>query len=105
MQEQMLLYIAKQLEEILKRLEKQESRKPGGKIGRPDKEHIVLRYRKNYPNASKTDCMRATNLSIKTVSKYWDSCLQRGRKEEKDEDVEERQEETKQERETLCKQV
>jgi len=74
-QEQALLLIAKQLEEIIAILEKQESAKTEsvGKIGRPSKERIVFRYRDNYPSARKSDCVRATGLSIKTVSKYWAS--------------------------------
>ena len=76
MQEQMLLFIAKQLEEIMKILEKQENKASVGKVGRPTKEHVVLRYRENSPTGTRTDCTRATGLSIKTVSKYWNLCLE-----------------------------
>ena len=76
MQEQMLLFIAKQLEEIIKMLEKQEGKESTGKIGRPTKGHIVALYRTNYPEATKTQCVRSTALSIKTVSKYWDLCTE-----------------------------
>jgi len=72
MQEQMLLLIAKQLEEIMKILGKQKNKESVGKMGRPTKEHVVLRYRANYPVSKKMECKRATGLSIKTVSKYWD---------------------------------
>ena len=70
MQEQMLMLISKQLEEITRMLEKQ-YQGSWGQIGRPTKEHDVLRYRENYPTAGKMECVRATGLSIKTVSKYW----------------------------------
>ena len=72
MQDELLIYISKQLNmaiEILKRQEKQ----PTNKIGRPTKEHIVVRYRQSYPNASKRSCARATGLSTKTVRKHWES--------------------------------
>lgn len=71
MQEQMLTLISKQLEEITRMLAKQRE-EPWGQMGRPTKEHIVLRYRENYPTARKMECVRATGLSIKTVSKYWE---------------------------------
>lgn len=70
MNEQLLMLISKQLEEISAMLIKQQVK--GGKMGRPSKEHIVVRYRKNYPEGRKTDCARITGISIKTVSKYWD---------------------------------
>jgi len=76
MNEQLLLLISKQLEEINAILVRQEQRNTKknaqGKMGRPTKEHIVLKYRGMYPNNRKMQCTRATGLSIKTVSKYWD---------------------------------
>jgi len=71
MEEQMLVMISKQLEELTTLLKQQEGRSQG-KTGRPTKEHIVIRYRTNYPYARKMECVRATGLSIKTVSKYWE---------------------------------
>jgi len=71
MEEQMLIMISKQLEELTTLLGKQK-KSSQGKLGRPTKEHIVIRYRENYPKAKKMACARATGLSIKTVSKYWD---------------------------------
>ena len=92
MQEQMLLFITKQLEEIVRLLEKQENKGTAGKIGRPTKEHVVLRYRENYPVARKTECTKATGLSIKTVSKYWDLYKQEEQgKEEKNKGREKKQ--------------
>ena len=70
-QEELLREISEQLDEVMSMLAKQEPREVH-KIGRPTKEHIVMRYRKNNPDASKTSCVRETGLSIKTVSKYWD---------------------------------
>jgi hypothetical protein len=72
-QEEILLLIAKQTEEMVKLLEKRQ-RKNVGKPGRPSKEYLVIQYRKKYPDAKKMDCVRATKLSIKTVSKYWNLC-------------------------------
>ena len=86
---QMLLYITKQLEEIINIIDKQENKRATGQMGRPTKEHIVLRYRENAPMARKMECMRATGLSIKTVSKYWD--LYTGEKKEKNGENEEKQ--------------
>lgn len=40
--------------------------------GRPSKELIVKEYRKNNPNAKKSDCIRDTGLDKKTVYKWWD---------------------------------
>ena len=71
MHEQMLMLISKQLEEITRMLTKQ-YKEPWGQTGRPTKEHDVLRYRESYPTARKMECVRATGLSIKTVSKYWE---------------------------------
>ena len=70
-QEELLREISEQLDEVMSMLAKQEPREVH-KIGRPTKEDIVMRYRRKYPNDSKTSCVRATGLSIKTVSKYWD---------------------------------
>ena len=70
MQEQMLTQISKQLETIIEMLAKQQ-KEPWGKMGRPTKGHVVLRYRESCPTARKMECVRATGLSIKTVSKYW----------------------------------
>ena len=71
MVEQMLVMISKQLEELTLLIKQQEGGSKG-KIGRPDKKHIVLRYRTSYPQAKKMECVRATGLSVKTVSKYWE---------------------------------
>jgi len=74
MNEQLLMLISKQLEEINAMLVRQERQKNAqGKMGRPTKEHIVTRYRKRYPTGKKMECARATGISIKTVSKYWNS--------------------------------
>jgi len=74
MNEQLLVLISKQLEEINAMLTKQEQRQgqSQGKMGRPSKEHIVVRYRKSHPNGKKMECAKLTGISIKTVSKYWD---------------------------------
>lgn len=71
MEEQMLVMISKQLEELTTLIKQRESR-PRSKTGRPTKEHVVIRYRESYPRAKKMECVRATGLSIKTVSKYWE---------------------------------
>lgn len=71
MEEKMLMLISKQLERITAMIEKRQGNY-GGKMGRPTKEHIVIQYRISYPEARKMQCARATGLSIKTVSKYWD---------------------------------
>ena len=39
--------------------------------GRPSKEQIVKEYRKNNPNAKKSQCIRDTGLDKKTVYKWW----------------------------------
>ena len=70
-QEEILRDISKQLDEVMNMLAKQEPQ-ASHKIGRPTKEDIVMRYRRKYPDDSKTSCVRATGLSIKTVSKYWE---------------------------------
>jgi hypothetical protein len=70
MSEQMLMLISKQLEEISALLNKQQLKT--GKIGRPSKKHIVMRYRENYPTGRKMECAKMLGISIKTVSKYWD---------------------------------
>ena len=70
MKDEMLHYISKQLAVAISMLEKQQ-REPTNKIGRPTKGHIVLGYRESYPESSRRGCARATGLSIKTVSKYW----------------------------------
>jgi hypothetical protein len=41
------------------------------KNGRPTKEKEVIEWRRLNPNGSKADCIRATGLDRKTVSKYW----------------------------------
>ena len=71
MDEQVLLQILKQLEEITVLLTKQE-KQPWGKPGRPTKEQDVFRYRDKFVDGRKMQCVRATGMSIKTVSKYWD---------------------------------
>jgi len=70
MSEQLLMLISKQLEEINAILTKQQLKT--GKLGRPDKKQIVMRYRENYPTGKKMECARVLGISIKTVSKYWD---------------------------------
>ena len=42
------------------------------KEGRPNKEQIVKEYRKNNPNAKKSQCIKDTGLSKMTVYKWWD---------------------------------
>ena len=74
MEEKMLLKLSEQLDAIMAMLEKEYPRskkKTKGKMGRPTKGHIVLRFRKHSPEDSKLECVRQTGLSIKTVSKYW----------------------------------
>jgi len=77
MEEQMLANISKQLEELVGLLTKEMAK---AKVGRPDKKHIVFQYRDRYPKRSKTECMKTTELSMKTVSKYWDSWKEQGEK-------------------------
>jgi hypothetical protein len=74
MDEQILLQILKQLEEITILITKQErqEKQPWGKPGRPTKEREVFRYRDTFAHGTKMQCVRATDMSIKTVSKYWD---------------------------------
>lgn len=43
------------------------------KEGRPSKEQIVKEYRKNNPNAKKSQCIKDTGLSKMTVYKWWDN--------------------------------
>lgn len=43
------------------------------KEGRPSKEYIVKEYRKNNPNAKKSQCIKETGLDKKTVYKWWNS--------------------------------
>ena len=43
------------------------------KEGRPSKEQIVKEYRKNNPNAKKSQCIKDTGISKMTVYKWWDS--------------------------------
>lgn len=40
--------------------------------GRPSKEMDVISWRKEHPDGSKADCIRALRLSKPTVYKYWD---------------------------------
>ena len=70
MQEKMFTKILQQLDEIKGML----NGKPGkrDRIGRPTKKHIVVKFREDYPDSKKIQCVRKTGLSIKTVSKYWD---------------------------------
>lgn len=42
------------------------------KDGRPDKRREVALFRRENPNGSKADCIRATGLDKKTVYKWWD---------------------------------
>lgn len=76
MEEQMLRMISKQLEELTTLLGKQEKQRTKI-IGRPTKEHVVARYRENYPEGKKSECVRATGMSIKTVSKYWEKVAEK----------------------------
>ena len=71
MQEEMLMNISKQLETLIEMLSKEEKKEPA-KVGRPNKKHIVVKFRKMYPTYSKSQCMKMTGLSSKTVKKYWD---------------------------------
>ena len=80
--EEQLKYISNQLEEINRNLNMQNNKNKREQLGRPTKEHIVRRYRKNYPEGKKMQCSRTTGLSIKTVTKYWDSVLNYESKEE-----------------------
>ena len=41
------------------------------KAGRPTKENIVREYRREHPDATKTDVVRATGMTYNTVRKYW----------------------------------
>ena len=69
--EELLLLISKQLNIVIGMLLDKKENAPRKK-GRPTKENIVIKYRNSYPNARKMQCARATGLSIKTVSKYWE---------------------------------
>jgi hypothetical protein len=81
--EELLRYIAYQLEELNRNLGIQNNKKTKrDKQGRPTKEHIVRRYRMSNPEGKKMQCARVTGLSIKTVSKYWDIALNYEPKEE-----------------------
>ena len=74
MDEQILIWISKQLEEIHTMLvRQQQGEETGGKMGRPNKRHLVMQYRRCYPKGKKMECVKLMGISIKTVSKYWDS--------------------------------
>ena len=81
MNEQLLMLISKQLEEISIMLVKQQQNgESRGKTGRPSKKHIVMRYRKAHPVGKKMECARLMGISIKTVSKYWESWVEQTEK-------------------------
>lgn len=44
------------------------------KDGRPDKRTEIALFRRENPNGSKAECIRATGLSKPTVYKWWDDC-------------------------------
>ena len=74
MDEKMLQKLSEQLDmimEMLERTQPRKERKRPVKMGRPSKKYIVVRFRKQYPDDAKMDCVRETGVSIKTVSKYW----------------------------------
>ena len=75
MEEKLLQKLSEQLDTIMEMLERRQPKKNrtrSGKMGRPSKKHVVVRFRKRYPEAPKIECIKATGLAIKTVSKYWD---------------------------------
>ena len=79
MEEKLLQKLSEQLDtimEILERSQPKKNRIRSGKMGRPSKKHIVVRFRKNHPEADKITCIKATGLAIKTVSKYWEEAGQ-----------------------------
>lgn len=41
------------------------------KGGRPTKEHIIKEWQQNHPEGTKAQCIKDTNISKKTVYKYW----------------------------------
>ena len=49
----------------------QTMRDNGAIMGRPDKQAIVLEWRKAHPGGSKADCIRDTGLTKPTVYKWW----------------------------------
>ena len=49
----------------------QTMRANGAIAGRPDKQTIVLEWRKAHPEGSKADCIRDTGLTKPTVYKWW----------------------------------
>ena len=49
----------------------QTMRANGAITGRPDKQTIVLEWRKAHPGGSKADCIRDTGLTKPTVYKWW----------------------------------
>jgi hypothetical protein len=71
MDEQIWMDISRQLDTLINMLTEEKRSKKKMKTGRPSKEHIVVRFRNRYPDVTKTQCVRMTGLSIKTVSKYW----------------------------------
>ena len=72
MQEDLLVNISKQLETVIDMLTEKVN-EPHRTCGRPNKRHIIRRFRKKHPTYSKTQCVQMTGVSIKTVSKYWDA--------------------------------
>lgn len=43
------------------------------KQGRPDKELLVMKWRLDHPNGTKSQCKEETGLSYPTIRKWWDS--------------------------------
>ena len=79
MEEKLLQKLSDQLDLIMEMLERNQPKKKRirtGKMGRPTKKHIVVRFRKNHPDEGKMECIKRTGLAIKTVSKYWEEAGQ-----------------------------
>jgi len=76
MNEKLLVLISRQLEEIRTMIAKQQQGQLQREIGRPNKKYMVMKYCKCYENGTKVDCARTTGISIKTVSKHWNSCTE-----------------------------
>ena len=76
MDEDLLKKVSRQLDVVMDMLAKKNQPGQPVKRGRPTKEHIVVGYRKRNPDAHKMKCAREARLSIKTVSKYWNSHME-----------------------------
>ena len=79
MEDKILQRLSEQLDTIMEMLERNQPKKNrirSGKMGRPTKKHIVVRFRKKHPDEAKIECVKATGLAIKTVSKYWEEAGQ-----------------------------